>query len=387
MRFLCLHHSDIYSEKMWSGIPLSIMTSLKAHGHDVVVVSQLRPSTTLIGRLKGIFYKKLFHKLYLVNRDLHTFSRRAADANARIRAADKVDAVIVTQIGDAAFIKPDAPVIVIHDSTWFQLLDYYPGYERASYARETIEGGIALDKRGLQQAAHAIFASNWAAESAHKDYGIDRSKISVAPLGAILPSVPSLQECETFLRARGNGPCRFLFLGKEWHRKGGDIAVAILQEIEKQGVSVELHVVGCTPETEVPSFVQNHGTLWKKDPEQAKRLTKLFEECDFFILPTRAECFGMVFCEAAAYGLPVIASDTGGVKEVVSEDWGLALPLSSPPQVHAEWILEHYRDREKYQCISRSARSAYEARLHWGVMCEHIAETARSLQKAEAVRS
>ncbi|WP_137463714.1 glycosyltransferase, partial [Escherichia coli] len=35
------------------------------------------------------------------------------------------------------------------------------------------------------------------------------------------------------------------------------------------------------------------------------------------LLPTIADCYGMVFCEAAAFGLPVVATDTGGVSSIV----------------------------------------------------------------------
>jgi glycosyltransferase involved in cell wall biosynthesis len=380
MRFLCLHHGDILSEKLWSGIPLNIVNTLRAQGHEVIAEGNLVPGTTFIGRVKGVVYRKVFHKLYLVDRDPYTYKRRSRDANRRIREAGAIDAVIATQIGDAAFIRSAAPIITIHDATFFQIMDYYPGYERGGYARETIAGGIALDTKGLDQAAHCIFSSWWAADSAHKDYGIPRSKLSVAPLGANLREVPSAEEHQGFLRQRGSGTCKFLFLGKEWYRKGGDIAVAILNELTRRGLAVELHVVGCSPEGDVPSFVKAHGELWKGDPKQARELTALFQTCDFFILPSRAECFGLVFCEAAAYGLPAVALGTGGVPEVVSEEWAIALPPPVSASIYADWIVDHYRDREKYRRLSHAARAAFEQRLNWQVMCNHIVEVARKLR-------
>jgi len=380
MRFLCLHHGDILSEQLWSGTPLNIINALKAQGHEVIVEGNLRPGTTFIGRVKGVVYRTLFHKLYLVDRDPHTHWRRSRDANRRIRAAGRVDAVIVTQIGDAAFLKSAAPIITIHDATYFQMMDYYPGYERSGYAAETITGAVALDKLGLNRAAHCIFCSNWAADSAHNDYGIPRSRLSVAPLGANLSKVPSAEECLAFAGQRGAGACKFLFLGKEWYRKGGDMAVAILNQLAQRGLPVELHVVGCSPEGEMPSFVKSHGELWKADPRQAAALTNLFQSCDFFILPTRAECFGLAFCEAAAFGLPVITLATGGVPEVVSPDWAIALAPPLSPSVYADWILDHYRDREKYLRLAASARSAYEQRLNWQTICNHIVKVTMELQ-------
>jgi glycosyltransferase involved in cell wall biosynthesis len=383
MRFLCLHHGDILSEKLWSGIPLNIVNTLKAQGHEVVVEGNLKPGTTLIGRIKGRVYKALFHKLYLVDRDPYTHKRRSRDANRRIRAAGRLDAVIATQIGDAAFLESEAPIVTIHDATFYQIMDYYPGYERSGYARETVTGGIALDKMGLQRAAHCIFCSNWAANSAHNDYGIPRSKLSVAPLGANLPRVPTSADLQAFLEQRGSGPCKFLFLGKEWYRKGGDIAIAIVGELARRGLPVELHIVGCQPSGEVPTFVIKHGELWKTIPDQAEKLHRLFAASDFFIMPTRAECFGLVYGEAAAYGLPVVTAATGAVREIVSPDWAIALSPPVSAAVYADWILEHYRDRAKYARLSLAARSAYEQRLNWSTLCSHIVEAVENLRNSK----
>lgn len=384
MRFILLHHGDTTSEQLWSGIPLNIMNGLRAQGHEVIPVDNLKPNTTLRGRIKGVVYRKLFKKLYLVNRDLHTSARRAADANRRIAAIDKIDAIIAPQIGDVPFLVTDAPIVTVHDATWIQLLDYYPGYERRGYAKETLQGGIAMDKTGLKRAAHSIFASHWAAESAHKDYGIPKAKLSVAPMGANLTRTPSGLDCENFLKMRGVGACKFLFLGKEWHRKGGDIAVSILSELERRGVRVELHVVGCTPEGALPAFVRAHGSLWKTEPSQAEQLEEIFRTSDFFILPTRAECFGLAFCEAAAYGLPVVATATGGVSEVVSPDWSIAQrpPVSIPD--YADWLVAHYCDRDAYARASRAARAAFERRLNWSVICNHIVKITKELKTLQA---
>jgi len=202
----------------------------------------------------------------------------------------------------------------------------------------------------------------------------------VAPLGANLPRVLSAGDLQAFLKQRGSGACKFLFLGKEWYRKGGDIAVQILQELAQRGLPVELHVVGCQPEGEAPAFVKSHGELWKAIPEQAEKLHRLFATSDFFLLPTRAECFGLAFCEAAAYGLPVVTVATGGVPEVVSQDWAIALPPPVSASVYADWIVDHYRDREKYARLCNAARAAYEQRLNWQTMCSHIVEVTKGLR-------
>lgn len=55
--------------------------------------------------------------------------------------------------------------------------------------------------------------------------------------------------------------------------------------------------------------------LGKIDDEELKRC---YEAADIFLLPTRAlECFGLIILEAFAYGLPIIATDSGAIPEIV----------------------------------------------------------------------
>src|SRR5436190_335365 len=82
---------------------------------------------------------------------------------------------------------------------------------------------------------------------------------------------------------------------------------------------------------------------------QRRQLEKLFETSDFLLLPTRSECYGMVFCEASAYGLPSITTDTGGISGAVKDgENGFMLPLSARGQEYAEAIAKVYLDDQLY---------------------------------------
>jgi glycosyltransferase involved in cell wall biosynthesis len=80
-----------------------------------------------------------------------------------------------------------------------------------------------------------------------------------------------------------------------------------------------LTVVGCHPEIEgeAKSFTRVVGFLRKSSPEDSEMLGRLYLSATALLVPSQAECFGCVYCEASAYGLPAIARDTGGVSAAV----------------------------------------------------------------------
>lgn len=59
----------------------------------------------------------------------------------------------------------------------------------------------------------------------------------------------------------------------------------------------------------------------------------LLKEADIFCLPSTYDSFGMVFIEAMAFDLPVIAYDWGPIKDVVTQDVGLCCLKPEPTEV------------------------------------------------------
>lgn len=52
-------------------------------------------------------------------------------------------------------------------------------------------------------------------------------------------------------------------------------------------------------------------------------ITELYAACEFFVLPSVWEPFGMVVCEAMSSGKPVIGTSVGGIPEIITPDCGL----------------------------------------------------------------
>lgn len=284
----------------------------------------------------------------------------------------KVDLLFVPSAPQLiAYCKTDVPIIYMTDATFSQLQGYYPFF--SEIALYNIDQGIAMDKLVFKNAAHCMVASEWTKQSAISDYNIPANKITVAPLGANLDHIPSAAE----IKKEKNKTCKLLFIGVEWERKGGQIALDTFYALKKTGMPVQLTIIGCVPPVQINDagitvipFIDKH--------KEESRLYDIIRNSGFLLLPTRAECAGVVFCEASAYGVPSITTNTGGVSTYVQDGInGFTLSLSAAADKYAGKIQELYTNDGAYQQLCISSRKKYEEDLNWdkwGMSFKNIAD-------------
>ncbi len=259
-----------------------------------------------------------------------------------------------------AYADTNLPIVFMTDATFTQIQGYYDTWE--NFSPSNIKQGVVVDKLAFKKATHCMLASNWCKQSAMEDYDLSESKISIVPLGANLDRIPLIEEINF-----EKNTCNLLFLGVEWKRKGGDIALQAFRLLKQKKIKVTLHIIGCVP----PVNVNEKGItvipfLDKNNPAEFEKLHRIFLNTDFLLLPTRAEAAGVVFCEASAYGIPSVTTDTGGVSTYVKDDVnGYTLPLSADGDEYANKILEIYSNRQKMKKLKESSRKEYEDLLNW----------------------
>ena len=277
-----------------------------------------------------------------------------------------------------AYLKTDIPIIHMTDATFQQLQGYYPNF--SNLATYNIRQGIELDKRAFANAAHCMLASEWTNISAINDYGIDPGKISEVPLGANMDMIPAAED----LKSNKTGKCNLLFLGVDWERKGGEIALETFRLLKQKGIDTHLYIIGCVPPHDLSTEknITIIPFLDKNNTEDFQRLHKIFHQTDFLLLPTRAECAGVVFSEASAYAIPSITTDTGGVTTYVKNGInGFALPLHASADAYAEKINQLLADKQSFQNLKLSSRKYYEDRLNWELWGRQFQQIAERLVK------
>lgn len=367
---------DAGQVRFWSGTPFHMSKSLANEGHEVIHIGPLR--APILPLYKA--YSRLCRTVRM--RGISPFHARpvvaqyAADAVRRIRAISP-DIVLAPAGSTFAWSVPNSvPLVYASDATFRLVEDYHPNYRNMSRAaRETAE---RLERSTIARADLLLYPSEWAAESAVRDYGADRARVHVIPWGANLKAPP---DRDSVLGRRKPGPCRLLFIGANWEEKGADIAVETLAELRRRGVEAELVICGCTP----PKPVAQDGLtiipyLDKNDREQRNRLDQLYHDADFFLLPTRADCYGIVFCEAAAHGVPSVAPATGGVSGAIRDgESGILLPLNATKADYATAISETFANSDRLARLRQSSRDAFEARLNWQAWGQRVSDLIKNL--------
>lgn len=152
------------------------------------------------------------------------------------------------------------------------------------------------------------------------------------------------------------------------NEKGGEIAVNACKKLIDDGYDVKLTIVGIKNLDDKIvnlNFVDYMGFLDKEDEEQYQKYLNAWKQADILLLPTRAECAGIVFNEASAFGVPSLSVDTGGVADYVRNDInGYRMPISANSEDFAlkmeEWIRE-----SKLNDLSKGAKAMYRARNSW----------------------
>lgn len=199
-------------------------------------------------------------------------------------------------------------------------------------------------------AARILPWSTWVRGSLIADYQVAPNAIDV-----IAPGV-DIDVWKPGNRADG-GPMRALFVGGDFYRKGGSVLLEALDMLPK-GV-VELAVV---TRSDIP---QKDGvTIYKNMRPNSPDLIALYQSCDVFVLPSKAEAFGIAAVEASAVGLPVIATAVGGLTDIVTPDETGFLISPDNPYDLADYLRTLAEIPGLRRRFSEAARSKVEDRFN-----------------------
>jgi glycosyltransferase involved in cell wall biosynthesis len=295
------------------------------HGDNVLRVAAAQPDVS--ARPVRVHYREAAFR-----RRLPVLGNWTVDASWQARrgvlqalAARPVDALFVnTQ--SCAYLLPDVtrrvPTIVSMDATPVNFDSVGASYGHRSRGRLVEGAKLGVAHSILAGAAAVTTWSHWAANSVVRDYGIPAERVRVIRPGVRLDRFRPPPSG----RPLGGLP-RLLFVGGNFERKGG---YDLLAAMERLGAVAELDVVTAAPLASTPPGIRVHVGLRHDSAE----LFGLYQRADVFVVPSRGDVYGLVYPEAMACGLPVVACDIGAVRElVIPGETGLLVPPGSPGEL------------------------------------------------------
>lgn len=162
------------------------------------------------------------------------------------------------------------------------------------------------------------------------------------------------------------------FVGQLIPRKGVLTVIDAFEAIRQQVPNAALVIVGCAPPDE-PAYEQECRQRVKQlslDDDvrfvgYRRDVPALMRTFDVFLFPTRAEPFGKVVIEAMAAGCPVVASQVGGIPEIINSKEIGALIQPDIPEEAAKETLRFLTDADLAAQTGRAG--ATDVRQRFGV--------------------
>ncbi|HUB25740.1 MAG TPA: glycosyltransferase family 4 protein [Tepidisphaeraceae bacterium] len=215
-----------------------------------------------------------------------------------------------------------------------------------------------LAQRWASHHAHRVIVpSPSAAEVAHYRSVVPMEKLLVIPNGV---DVPPSRAAHPF----GRPPHRVVFIGRlDPVKRLPDLLAAVhslngLVHLDIYGDGAQREkLIDKIQEREIAAWVTMHGPI--DGPEQALR------DAELLVLPSEAEGFGLVLIEAMAAGVPVVATNAPGIRDVVRDKiTGLLVPVGSPADL-ATAMRQVLEDPAMAQRLSAAAWGDVRQRFTW----------------------
>jgi glycosyltransferase involved in cell wall biosynthesis len=364
MRVLWLCEGDAESWSSWSGISKSLVDQLRSDGHTVEA-----RDVALYGVDRGLAAAATFSpdrhrwgtRYHLSGLPFRLRSRRA---NRHVAdCAKRIDAIV--QVGATFRMRPGpVPYYLCCDSN-IRMAQYgaRTGYSDAAALAASDLAAIEGREFAVYRGAAAIFPlSERLRRSFVDDFGIPPDRVRTVYAGPNL--TPDRVRSVPPGPADGHPPT-VLFVGLQFHRKGGDVLVESFRRVRTRMPAAELVLAGVPVGYVQGPGIKCLGELDRKQPAGAAALAAAYASADVFALPTRFEPFGVAFVEAMHFGLPCVGPRAWAVPEIIADgETGFTVPVDDVDAL-TDRLLRLLGDRTLAVTMGEAGRQRAERLFTW----------------------
>lgn len=201
------------------------------------------------------------------------------------------------------FIPAGLPIVTcIHHCVHDKAFTPYKSVGQRLYHKYWI---AAVERNALNRASAVVAPSEFTARATQQAFGLGGIKV--------IPNGIRIGDFHIEPRTRPHVPFRLLFVGSQSRRKGFDLLPELMRLL---GDRFEIWHSGTESRSDKCKI--SHATaLGNQIP--FRRIQEAYLACDALIFPSHLEGFGLAALEAQACGLPVIASNSSAIPEVVQD--------------------------------------------------------------------
>lgn len=359
---------DPTDHNLASGLDYENYNTLLREGAEVEIVGPFKYGFSVFERILIKLYNYFFKKRLFKYSFLYFF-KSAYHVNQALKNND-YDLVVSKYSAPFVLVKLNKPFLYFCDSSVKWIASSWQ-----SFSKFTLFTMATWEERVIKKCDHIITYSESNATALHEIYGVPKDKLTVFSVPASIPSdiIPA-----TIIKEEKLKPVKLLLVGRDYHRKGVDIAIEIVEGLNQQGVQAELRIVGL--DSEDSSHTKFMGLYDKTIESELKGYVDNYKWAHFLLHPARFEAAGIVPSEAAAFGVPTLTNAVGGLATTVEDGIsGRVFPPKSPANVYIEEITNFVNDLDAYIALSKSTKDRYERELNWPAAGKIVFKIAESL--------
>jgi len=229
-------------------------------------------------------------------------------------------------------------------------------------------------RTALARASRVVAVSRFTASALIDRQGVKPERIQIVH-PCVDPDLMALAGDEPDTLERGpaaNGPVTLLTVARlsaQERYKGCDTVIRMLPAIVRQAGPVRYCIVGGgNDRPRLESLAKHHGVaeiVTFAGPAARGDLAARYRACDIFVMPSvlehradgwTGEGFGIVYIEAAAFGLPVVAGSGGGAPEAVRDGVSGVVVNGASPDAVAAALVRLARDRDLRRAMGEAGR-------------------------------
>lgn len=247
--------------------------------------------------------------------------------------------------GGVAFLlakKYNIPYLVTVRNTDLNLFQKYMIHHRV-FGRSIIEKSKAI-----------ILISASYKDRLLQENSLQKNRSKIEPKLAIIPNGVDPYWLQNSKRKDRNyaigGIIQALYVGQFTRGKNIPLLQQAIKEINTPIKKIHLHLVGGKGKAEKKvlnfaskhsEFVTYHGFIY-----DFEKLKSFFQKADVFVMPSKAETFGLVYVEAMLQGLPILYTENEGIDGFYPENIGEKVKQGTVQEIREKLLLmiENYQD-------------------------------------------